>query len=117
LFIEKLVIEPQRYPMRQTGVMDSFDVLGNVIVCTPKDKTDRIFERAGANVDSAGGLAFGACRLPNDAGLIYEVGPRNHAGKSQSTRVLGSGARGGHRRRPPSPVSLALAGQRRSQSF
>ena len=111
------MIEPQRYPMRQTGVMDSFDVLGNVIVCTPKDKTDRIFERAGANVDSAGGLAFGACRLPNDAGLIYEVGPRNHAGKSQSTRVLGSGARGGYRRRPPSPVSLALAGQRRSQSF
>ena len=73
LFAEKLVIEPQRYPMRQTGVMDSFDVFGNVILCTPKDKTDRIYERVGADVDLARGLAFGACRLPNDAGLIYKV--------------------------------------------
>lgn len=73
LFAEKLVIEPERYPLRQTGVMDSFDVFGNVIVCTPKDKADRMFERVGADVDSARGLAFGACRLPNDAGLIYKV--------------------------------------------
>jgi urease accessory protein len=73
LFIEKLVIEPPRYPLRQTGVMDSFDVFGNVILCAPKEKTDRIFERVEADVDPACGLAFGACRLPNDAGLIYKV--------------------------------------------
>jgi len=73
LFVEKLVIEPQRYPVRQTGVMDSFEVFGNVILCAPKDKTDRIFERVEADVDPALGLAFGPCRLPNDAGLIYKV--------------------------------------------
>ena len=73
LFIEKLVIEPRRHPMRQTGVMDSFDVFGNVFVCTPKEKADRIFDRVGADVDPIGGMAFGACRLPNDAGLIYKV--------------------------------------------
>jgi urease accessory protein len=73
LFTEKLVIEPQRYPMRQTGVMGSFDVFGNVILCTPKDKVDRIHERVEADVDLARGLAFGACRLPNDAGLIFKV--------------------------------------------
>jgi urease accessory protein len=73
LFTEKLVIEPQRYPMRQTGVMDSFDVFGNVILCTPKDKADRIYQCVGADVDLARGVAFGACRLPNDAGLIYKV--------------------------------------------
>ena len=39
----------------------------------PKDKADRIYERVGADVDLARGLAFGACRLPNDAGLIYKV--------------------------------------------
>jgi urease accessory protein len=70
---EKLVIEPQRYPMRQTGVMDSFDVFGNVILCTPKDKAERIHARVEADVDLAHGLAFGACRLPNDAGLIFKV--------------------------------------------
>jgi urease accessory protein len=73
LFAEKLVIEPRRYVMRQTGVMDSFDVFANVILCAPKDKADRIHERAGADVNLAEGVAFGACRLPNDAGLIFKV--------------------------------------------
>jgi urease accessory protein len=73
LFAEKLVIEPQRYPMRQTGVMDSFDVFANVVLCTPKDNADRIQERVAAEVDLAAGIAFGACRLPNDAGLIFKV--------------------------------------------
>ena len=73
LFTEKLVIEPRRYVMRQTGVMDSFDVFANVILCAPKDKADRIHERAGAEVNLAEGVAFGACRLPNDAGLIFKV--------------------------------------------
>jgi urease accessory protein len=73
LFSEKLLIEPQKNPMRQTGVMDSFDVFGNVILCTTKDKADRIHQRVGADVDLVRGVAFGACRLPNDAGLIFKI--------------------------------------------
>ena len=73
LFTEKLLIEPQRYAMRQTGVMDSFDVFANVILCTPKNKADRVYERLEAEVNLADGVAFGACRLPNDAGLIYKI--------------------------------------------
>ena len=73
LFNEKLVIEPARRPVRQTGVMDSFDVLGNVVLLTPMEHADRIHARVEAEVDSADGVAFGACRLPNDAGLIYKV--------------------------------------------
>jgi urease accessory protein len=73
LFSEKLVIEPRRYEMRQTGVMNAFEVLANVILCTPKDKAERIHERMQAKLDLAEGMAFGACRLPNDAGLIFKV--------------------------------------------
>ena len=73
LFTEKLLIEPLRNAMRQTGVMDDFDVFGNVILCTPRDCADRIHERIGADVDLETGVAHGACRLPNDAGLIYKV--------------------------------------------
>jgi urease accessory protein len=73
LFAEKLLIDPQRYPMRQTGVMDSFDVFGDAFVCTPKDNADRIHARVEAEVDLDRGLAFGACRLPNDAGLVFKV--------------------------------------------
>ena len=73
LFTEKLLIEPQRHAMRQTGVMGAFDVFGNVLVCTPKETAERIWQRTSAGVDLASGLAFGACRLPNDAGLIFKV--------------------------------------------
>jgi urease accessory protein len=73
LFAEKLVIEPWRYLVRQTGVMNTFDVFANVILCTPKDNAERIHARVGADVNLAEGVAFGACRLPNDAGLIFKV--------------------------------------------
>jgi urease accessory protein len=73
LFSEKLLIEPLRNPMRQAGVMGDFDVFGNVILCTPAATAERIHSRVTADVDLAHGVAFGACRLPNDAGLIYKV--------------------------------------------
>jgi len=73
LFTEKLLIDPARRPLRQTGVMDSFDVFGNVVLLTPKDAADRIHARVDADVDAANGVAFGACSLPNDAGLIFKV--------------------------------------------
>jgi urease accessory protein len=73
LFAEKLLIEPARNPMRQTGVMDGFEVFGNVILCAPTDVAARIHDRLDADVDLARGLAFGACRLPNDAGLVYKI--------------------------------------------
>jgi urease accessory protein len=73
LFSEKLLIEPLRNPMRQTGVMDGFDVFGNVILCTPAGVAARIHDLVDADVDLAQGVAFGACRLPNDAGLVCKV--------------------------------------------
>jgi urease accessory protein len=88
LFVERLLIEPQRYAMRQTGVMGPFDVLGNVVLCTPKDKADRIQERVAADVDLADGVAFGACRLPHDAGLIYKVLGRETAQVKAKVREL-----------------------------
>jgi urease accessory protein len=72
-FTEKLVIEPARRPLRQTGVMDSFDVFGNVILLAPREAADRVHARVDADVDAANGVAFGACRLPNDAGLVFKV--------------------------------------------
>lgn len=73
LFSEKLLIEPLRNPMRQTGVMDGFEVFANVILCTPPDKAERVLAHVDADVDLEKGVAFGACRLPNDAGLVYKV--------------------------------------------
>jgi urease accessory protein len=73
LFAEKLLIEPERRPLRQTGVMGPFDVLANVVLLTPPANADRVEARVDARVDLREGLAYGACRLPNDAGLIFKV--------------------------------------------
>jgi urease accessory protein len=73
LFSEKLLVEPARHPARQTGVMGGFDVFANVVLLAPKDVADRVDARIGAEVDLAAGVAFGACRLPNDAGLIFKA--------------------------------------------
>jgi urease accessory protein len=79
LFAEKLLVEPECRPVRQTGVMGPFDVLANVILLTPKDNADRVDARIGAAVDLEQGVAYGACRLPNDAGLIFKVLARETA--------------------------------------
>jgi urease accessory protein len=73
LFNERLVIDPARRPVRQTGVMGEFDVLGNVVLLAPKEVADRVHARVGAEVDADAGVAYGACRLPNDAGLIFKA--------------------------------------------
>ena len=79
LFSEKLLVEPLRNPMRQTGVMDGFEAFGNVVLCTPADIAERIHAQLDADVDLERGVAFGACKLPNDAGLIYKVLGRDTA--------------------------------------
>jgi urease accessory protein len=73
LFEERLHVEPARYAVRQTGVMDGYDVFANVILCTPAPIAERIMARVDADVDRDRGLAYGACRLPNDAGIVYKV--------------------------------------------
>lgn len=73
LFKEKLVVEPSRRSMRSTGVMGSFDVFGNVILCTPPEKAEAIYGRVENAMDLASGVAFGVSRLPNGAGLILKV--------------------------------------------
>jgi urease accessory protein len=73
LFSERLVIDPARRPVRQTGVMGDFDVLGNVVLLAPKEISERVHARVGAEVDLVAGVAYGTCRLPNDAGLIFKA--------------------------------------------
>jgi urease accessory protein len=93
LFSEKLLIEPLRNPMRQAGVMDGFDVFGNVILCTPPDCAERVLAQVGAEVDREQGVAYGACRLPNDAGLIYKVLGRETAQAKAKVREFWAIAR------------------------
>ena len=79
LFTEKFVIAPATHAVSRVGVMNEYDVLGNVILVAPKEHCDRIHELVDSSIDSAGGTMSGVSRLPHDAGLIYKiVGPDRH---------------------------------------
>lgn len=73
LMTEKIVIEPPKQDVRLAGQMGDFDVFGNVFLITPKSNSDAIFSQTPAFFDPQAGIAAGASRLPNDAGLIYRV--------------------------------------------
>ncbi|HEY4260893.1 MAG TPA: urease accessory protein UreD, partial [Schlesneria sp.] len=73
LFTEKFVVRPHEQPVQRVGVMGKYDVFGNVILLTPKENSDRIFEQIPAEFNEEEGWAAGASRLPHDAGLIYKV--------------------------------------------
>ena len=73
LFTEKFVLEPGINELMRMGVMGGFHVFGNVIVLTPKEKADALFDLVTPALDTEHEIAYGASRLPNDAGIIFKV--------------------------------------------
>lgn len=73
LFREKFIIDPAKVSPRQLGVMGKYDVFANVVVMTPKESADKIYEATKAFIDRDKNLAAGITHLPNDAGLLYKV--------------------------------------------
>ncbi|MBD5196220.1 MAG: urease accessory protein UreD [Muribaculaceae bacterium] len=73
LFREKFVIDPNVVPVRQLGVMGGYDVFANVIVMTPKEHADKIYEATKAYIDRENKIACGITHLPNNAGLLFKV--------------------------------------------
>lgn len=74
LFREKFVVQPSRllHP-RQLGVMGMFDVFANVIVMTPADKADEIYDRTMAYLNRKEKIAAGITKLPNGAGVLFKA--------------------------------------------
>jgi hypothetical protein len=92
------VIDPARRPMRQTGVMDTFDVLRQRRSCSRR-KTRRPHPRAGRAPTSTTRTA-GLRRLPAAERCrtdLQGARRRDRAGQGQGARVLGHRARGDHR--------------------
>ncbi len=73
LFREKFVVRPAEHTPATLGVMNGYDVFANVIVLTPSEQADRIYERTEAFIDRDRKLAAGITRLPGDCGLLYKA--------------------------------------------
>ena len=66
---------------------------GNVVLLTPPEVAERVHARMPAEVDLAAGVASGACRLPNDAGLVFKALGRETAQVRASVRAFWAVAR------------------------
>lgn len=73
LFVEKFILEPKVSDVLQTGVMNGFDVFGNVVLLTQEDKALHVRDAVGADVDWKGRIAWGSTVLPGQSGLIFKV--------------------------------------------
>ncbi|MDE7380584.1 MAG: urease accessory protein UreD [Muribaculaceae bacterium] len=73
LFREKFIISPPLQNPRQLGIMGEYDVFANVIVMTPPEMAEKIYEATDAFIDKEKKLAGGITHLPNNAGILYKV--------------------------------------------
>ena len=55
------------------GIMGRYQMFANVIVLTPPDKAEEIYNSTEAGFSDNGDLATGITRLPNNAGLLFRV--------------------------------------------
>lgn len=73
LFVDKFIIEPDRFAANRAAVMNRFHVFANVLLLTAPGKAEQVLQRTPPIWDETVPLAAGANRLPNQAGLIYRV--------------------------------------------
>lgn len=73
LFTEKFIIRPRQSYISCLGAMGPFHVFGNVVLLTPREHADRLFDAIEPSFDQQRQIASGASRLPNDAGLLFKV--------------------------------------------
>lgn len=73
LFREKFVIEPFKTNLQSIGVMNGNDVFANVIVLTPEEQAQIIYEKTEAYIKRDIKLSAGITQLPNHAGLLFKV--------------------------------------------
>lgn len=73
LFREKFIIDPKIEHPRNLGVMGNFDIFANVIVMTPQESAEKIYDKTPVFIDRKNNLAAGITKLPGNAGVLYKV--------------------------------------------
>ena len=73
LFREKMIVRPEHHSPCTLGAMNGYDIFANVVVLTPPEHADAIYERTEAFIDPERELAVGVTHLPNGCGLLMKV--------------------------------------------
>lgn len=93
LMTEKYVLRPRQEDPRQRLGMGDFDVFANVLLLTPPAHAEEVLAQTPAFYDAEEGVAGGAGRLPDRAGLIYKVLGRECGPVQQRVREFWSRVR------------------------
>ena len=73
LFREKFIINPKKNNPSALGIMDHYDVFANVIVMTPPQHAQAIYDKTKVYIDLNRKIAVGITHLPNNCGLLFKV--------------------------------------------
>ena len=72
-FRDQWVVEPQFLHLSDCGIMADYSIIGSVLVVTPPDIAQYIFEATEVGDHPTLGYAIGISKLPNDTGVLYKV--------------------------------------------
>lgn len=73
-FIDVAKLEPKKEDLRSFGIMNNYDILGNIYILIPKLHVPEIQEQINKIFDNNNNDVFGGCsKLPDDNGLVVRV--------------------------------------------
>jgi urease accessory protein len=72
-FIDIAKLEPKKENIKSFGVMNNFDILGNIYILSPKDQLTNIKNEINILLNNLNGVMGGCTRLPDDSGLLVRL--------------------------------------------
>jgi urease accessory protein len=66
-------VQPKKENVKSFGILNTYDMLGNVYILTPKDKINQIQSTVLESLENAKSVVGGCTKLPGDNGLLIRV--------------------------------------------
>ena len=73
LFVEKMIIEPEKINPNSIARMGDFELLGNCFLIAPEVISNAVYERVQPFIDRTRSLSTSVSRLPSHCGLTFRV--------------------------------------------
>lgn len=73
LFVEKFIVDPKTMNLKQTGIMNGYEVFGNVVLLAPLEKALEVSNAMGAAIEKHSQLAYGSSLLPHGCGIVFKI--------------------------------------------
>jgi urease accessory protein len=72
-FIDIAKLEPKKENIKSFGIMNNYDILGNIYILSPKDQLTNIKNEINILLNSLNGVIGGCTRLPDESGLLVRL--------------------------------------------